>query len=154
MKTAIRYLLPIALLLSGSVQADAPDAEELTQMLNDFLAGASVNDLEAHDRFWAEDLIYTSSSGQRFGKADIVDRNAPPDEEEADDEPEMVYSAEDIRIHQYGDTAIVAFRLVGEQVGAVGAMNFYNTGTFLRREGVWKVVAWQATRIPEEGAAE
>jgi hypothetical protein len=25
---------------------------------------------------------------------------------------------------------------------------YYNTGTFLRRDGEWRVVAWQATRIP------
>lgn len=145
-------LLVLVLMFAGSLQADAPDAEELTQMLNAFLAGASVNDLDAHDRFWAEDLIYTSSAGQRFGKAAIVDRNAPPDESE--DEPEMVYSAEDIQINQYGDTAVVAFRLVGNQVEPPEVMNYLNTGTFLKRDGVWQVVAWQATRIPDESAAE
>ena len=74
------YVLVPILLFCGSLHAVAPDAEELTQMLHEFLAGASVNDLDAHDRFWAQELIYTSSSGQRFGKVDIVDRNAPPDD--------------------------------------------------------------------------
>ena len=146
MKRIVICLLLMA--ISNFARADAPDAEELTRMLNEFLAGASVNDLDAHDRFWAEDLIYTSSSGQRFGKSDIVDRNAPP--EEPAEAPSTVYSAEDIRINQYGDTAIVAFRLVGKQADPPEMLNYLNTGTFLRRDGEWKVVAWQATRIPKD----
>jgi len=29
-------------------------------------------------------------------------------------------------------------------------MNYLNTEMFLKRDGIWKVVAWQATRVPEE----
>ena len=46
----------------------APDAPELTKLLHEFLAGASRDDAAMHDRFWAEDLIYTGSSGRRIGK--------------------------------------------------------------------------------------
>jgi hypothetical protein len=55
-----------------SAAPPAPDAAELTKLLKDFLAGASRNDLAAHERFWTEDLIYTGSVGRRFGKADIL----------------------------------------------------------------------------------
>ena len=89
---------------------------------------------------------------QRFDKDDILGRNAPPDD--ADDEPTVVYSAEDIRIQQYGDTAIVAFRLVGTQAEPPQTLNYFNTGTFLKREGLWQVVAWQATKIPAELSAD
>lgn len=143
-------LLVMMLTAPGAVEAGSPDAAELTRMLNEFLAGASVNDLDAHRRFWADDLIYTSSTGQRFGKADIVDRNAPESEPEASEEPALVYSSEDVRIQQYGDTAIVAFRLVATPADGSAVSNFLNTGTFLKRDGVWQVVAWQATRVPEE----
>ena len=148
MKRFFLSALAVIVLFSSAVKADAPDAEALTAMLKEFLAGASVNDLDAHDRFWAEDLIYTSSSGQRFGKSAIVDRNAPP--EEPQDEPSTVYSAEDIQINQYGDTAIVAFRLVGKQADPPEVLQYLNTGTFLRRDGAWKVVAWQATKVPQQ----
>ena len=152
---ALKHGLVLSIVLFCiSAHAGAPDAEELTQMLNEFLAGASVNDLAAHDRFWAEDLIYTSSSGQRFGKDEILVRNAPPEDVEANDEPETVYSAEEIRIHQYGDTAIVAFRLVGKQAEPPQTLNYFNTGTFLKRDGQWQVVAWQATKIPPDSFKE
>src|SRR5262249_17245086 len=110
------FLLPMimALTLSLSAQAQtAPDPNELTRLLKEFLAGASLNDAAAHDRFWAEDLIYTGSSGRRIGKADIMrDMRSAPSSKPGD--PKTTYGAEDIRIQQYGDTAIVAFRLVGK----------------------------------------
>ena len=65
-------------------------------------------------------------------------------------EPETTYSAEDIRIQQYGTTAIVAFRLVGKtkKGNDTQVANFLNTGTFLKRDGKWQAVAWQATKVP------
>jgi hypothetical protein len=41
----------------------APDAAELTRLLDEFLAGASRNDAAVHDRFWGEPLVYTGSAG-------------------------------------------------------------------------------------------
>ena len=125
----------------------APDAAELTKLLNDFLAGAGRNDAAMHDRFWAEDLIYTGAAGRR-GKAEIMKdvRSSPT----LIREQRTTYSAEDIRIQQYGNTAIVAFRLVARVEGRddVDITHHFNTGTFLRRDGKWQVVSWQATRLP------
>lgn len=125
----------------------APAAAELTKLLNEFLAGASHNDVAMHDRFWAEDLIYTGSGGRRRGKAEIMKdvRSAPPPKA---GDPKTVYTAEDIRIQQYGNTAIVAFRLVAttEKDGKSEVANYLNTGTFLKRKGKWQVVSWQATK--------
>jgi len=159
MKRVHQALSILWLLLSAGSAVAGDDTAELTQMLNNFLAGASIDDAAAHDRFWAEDLIYTSSSGERIGKADIMNglkASASANRDEAaTEQPPTVYTAEDIRIHQYGDTAIVAFKLVGttprageNTVAAPEVLYYYNTGTFLRRGGVWQVVAWQATRIP------
>src|SRR5262247_1572858 len=128
--------------------AATPQAE-LTTLVEEFLAGASRNDAAVHDRFWADDLIYTGSSGRRIGKADIMrDVRSSPAPKAGD--PTTTYSAEDIRIQQYGDTAIVAFRLIGktEKEGKTEVANYLNTGTFLRRNGKWQVVSWQATKMP------
>ena len=61
-----------------------------------------------------------------------------------------VFTAEDIRIQQYGNTAIVAFRLVGvtESGEKSQVANYLNTGTLLKRNGTWRVVSWQATMMP------
>jgi hypothetical protein len=119
-------------------------------MLNEFLAGASRNDAVIHDRFWAEDLIYTRSAGVRIGKAELMKgvRSAPATKP---DDPKVVYRAADVRIQQYGTTAIVAFELVAasEKDGKTSISKYLNTGTFLKRKGKWQVVAWQSTAVPK-----
>jgi len=146
-----RILSTVFLLLisSAAVCAQAPDAAALTGLLNEFLAGAGRNDAAMHERFWAEDLIYTGSSGRRVGKADIMRdvRSAPAPKAS---EPVTVFTAEDVRIQQYGDTAVVAFRLVGTTArgGATEVSKFLNTGTFFKHGGRWQAVSWQATRLP------
>jgi uncharacterized protein DUF4440 len=133
----------------GAHAQTAPDSAELTRLLKSFLDGASRNDSAMHDRFWAEDLIYTGSAGRRIGKADIMrgQRSAAPPRPAG---PTTTYTAEDVRIQQYGTTAIVAFRLVGVTANGdrTETANYLNTGTFLKRGGKWQVVAWQSTRMP------
>ncbi len=144
--------LAVLVLLSVSVNAQtAPAAAELTKLLNEFLAGASRNDVAVHDRFWAEDVIYTGSGGRRRGKADIMrDVRSAPAPKPGD--PTTIYTAADIRIQQYGDVAVVAFRLVATTTKDAKSevMNYLNSGTFVKRDGKWQVVNWQSTRVPAE----
>jgi hypothetical protein len=147
MKFSNALMLILLLMVSPLVQA-SPDETQLTRLLNEFMAGASVDDKAAHDRFWAEELVYTSSSGERFGKAEIMSSFDDP-AESADDEPAMEYSAEDVRVQVYGETAVVTFRLLGTRPTMPPTVSqFLNTGTFLKRDGEWRAVAWQATKIP------
>jgi Domain of unknown function (DUF4440) len=148
----MKKLLSVTLLLfvATTVSAQtAPDAAELTKLLNDFLAGASRNDVAVHERFWADDLIYTRSAGRRVNKAEVMhDVRNTPAPKPAD--PKTIYTAEDIRIQQYGDTAVVAFRLVATTEKSVA--NLLNSGTFVKRNGKWQVVNWQSTRMPRTEA--
>jgi uncharacterized protein YciI len=134
--------------------APSPAAGELTALVNEFLAGVSRNDASVHERFWADDLVYTRAAGERVGKADILRdaRSAPPPKP---GDATTAYAAEDVRVQQYGDTAVVAFRLVGK-TGANPSESYLNTGTFVKRAGRWQAVAWQATRMaaPKETAAK
>src|SRR5262245_47391439 len=144
----------LLLFVTGAVSAQtAPDAAELTKLLNDFLAGASRNDAAIHEQFWADDLIYTRSAGRRVNKADVMhDVRTAPAPKPTD--PKTIYTAEDIRIQQYGDTAVVAFRLVAttDIGGSKQVANLLNSGTFVKREGKWQVVNWQSTRMPRTEA--
>lgn len=152
MKKIVSATLLLLLVTSISAQT-APDAAELTKLLNDFLAGASRNDATIHERFWADDLIYTRSAGRRVNKAEVMqDVRSTPAPKPSD--PKTVYTAEDIRIQQYGDTAVVAFRLVAttETGGAKYIANLLNSGTFVKRDGKWQVVNWQSTRMPRTEA--
>ena len=149
----MKNLILILTLLLGAHSAGASDVEELTSMLQDFLANSDKE--AAHQGFWAEDLVYSSSAGLRFGKADILAGFEPTDDaaEAGDDAPTMVFSGEEVDVRVYDDMAVVAFKLVGtptDEAAGDDVLYYYNTGTFLKREGVWQVVAWQATKIPPQ----
>ena len=153
MKRILLTSLSLLLIASALPAQTAPDAAELTKLLQDFLAGASKNDIAMHDRFWADELVYTSALGRRKGKADIMrELREETKTTPKPDEGTAVYTAEDVRIQQYGDTAVVAFRLVAttDKAGTKTVANYFNTGTFLKRNGKWQVVAWQATALPKE----
>jgi uncharacterized protein YciI/ketosteroid isomerase-like protein len=148
--------------VSMAVSADAAQARtapssaaaELTALVNDFLAGVSRNDASVHERFWADDLVYTRAAGERIGKAEILrDARSAPSPKAGD--AATLYAAEDVRVQQYGDTAVVAFRLVGT-TGTNASESYLNTGTFVKRGGRWQAVAWQATRMaaPKDTAAK
>lgn len=157
-------LLPLVLVLPlaaiaqtqspAATQSNPATVNELTAMLRQFLSDASTNNAAGFDKFFADDVIYTRSAGAVTTKAEIMKSvtGAQPSTDS-----KATYSAEDITVHDYGDTAIVAFRLVGRtehKDGKVEEAYFRNTGTFLRRNGRWQVVAWQATKIPEQPAPQ
>lgn len=139
-------VLLLNIVATAALADPAPDGAALERLLAEFLAGASRNDSTVHKSFWADDLVYTSSAGRRFGKAEILQgvRTAPPPQP---GDPVTEYSAEDVRIQQYDGTAVVAFRLVGKtrQADSTQVRTYFNTGTFVRRDGKWQAVAWQAT---------
>ena len=140
--------LPVLLILLLSLAAPWVLAEKvestLRMLLDEFLAGASINDAAAHERFWAEELVYTSSVGARFGKAEIMaGLAAAAESEEAGPGPS--YSARDVRVQVFGETAVITFQLVAEQADEPTEL-FYNTGVFRTINGRWQAVVWQATR--------
>ncbi|NDQ57874.1 MAG: nuclear transport factor 2 family protein [Acidipila sp.] len=156
-------VLSVGLLILAAAGAQGPaesaTAREVTGMLRQFLIDAARNDRAGFEKFFADDVIYTRAVGVVISKADILkslDTDKPPADSKT------TYSAEDVTVHEYGDTAVVAFRLLAvtaQNESKVGMANtesesYRNTGTFLRRNGKWQVVAWQATKITESGATE
>lgn len=144
MKTILLFFNFLLFALPSNSQSN--EIKELTKLLHAFMEGASINDRETHDNFWAEDLIYTSSNGTRFGKSEIM--SGFEHEPEGTDAPKTIFTAEDIQINVYDDMAVVAFKMKGTTGEAV--QYYYNSGTFLKRAGNWKVVNWQATKIPNQ----
>lgn len=146
-------LLPFLMILLSYGQpafaAQAPATAELTQLLHEFLSAASTNDRAVFDRFFAEDVIYTRSAGVTIGKSDIMKSLSQP---RPSDRPSPAYDADEITVHQYGNFAIVNFRLIAKS-DADGTPQYYrNTGSFVKHDGMWQAVAWQSTKVPEASA--
>lgn len=125
---------------------------QIRTMLLDFLKGVPSNDPHVFDTFFADDVIYTRGAGVVITKPDIM-KGLGTTSTTPKHEPEVTYDAEDIQVRQYGDTAILAFRLVQHTPGKPDN-SFRNSGTFLKRNGKWQVVLWQATPIPVEKKEE
>jgi hypothetical protein len=157
-----------ALAQDATPTADAQAVADITALVNDFLE--HVDQAATHDRFWAADLVYTSSSGEVTSKAEIMKGfEAPPAAAEAKatdtkpeeakpedarpdaakpEEPPERYTAEDILVRPHGDAAALTFRLVRHAPD--GTRHYYrNSGMLLRRDGRWQVITWQATKVPE-----
>ena len=154
----LSFILLSVILLCYSNMVIAGDKEQLQKLLNSFLTDNTQSALEKHTNFWADDLIYTISACERFDKKFIVDgiknsndKNVSDNNtNEADKYTSPTYSAEDIDIRLYGSTAIVAFKLIANinNLNTKKQIQYFNTGTFLKRNDIWQVVAWQATKIP------
>ena len=157
---AVRFVLALlgALCLAGAISAHAEEKRpaapapgqtqaEITKLLNDFLTFNS--DAAQHDRFWADDLVYTSSAGLVKTKPDIMKSfsdaaKTAPTKPAA---PGPAYSAEDVLVRVYAGTAALTFRLVARNPDGTVA-TFRNSGTLLHRNGRWQVITWQATKEP------
>lgn len=154
MKRVIATLLAFAMTASTHATADATagatanataGAEaQLRAQLAAFVEGAAANDAAVHDAFWAEELVYTSSSGTRFGKAELmagVHASGPADPADV----EASYGARDVIVRLVGELGLLDFTLVAFE--ADGAEQLYlNSGTFVWRDGRWQAVNWQATK--------
>jgi len=146
--------LILALVAPIVAQQKATATDELTALLHHFLDAAGRNDKAVFQSFWAEDVLYTGSSGRHVTKADIM---KSLDEPAKPDEPQSTFDADQITVHAYGDFAVVAFRLIQNVVNKDGSKEthyYRNTGTFQKRDGRWQAIAWQATKVPEPEKAK
>lgn len=137
-------LVACCLFMPGQLWAN--DKAELSALLTEFLDGATRNDPAIHNKYWADELIYTSSAGRRFGKAELMASVSSRGELKPEDIT-MRYSSEDLQILLYPDMAVVAFTLVGQSDSET--LRFLNSGTFVKRNGQWQAVSWQATRLAD-----
>jgi len=127
---------------------------EVTALLNEFLS--KVDSSAMHERFWADDLIYVGNGGAVRTKAEIVKSvkdgeakaaEAAKDAAKKPDDPKVTFGAEDMTIRQFGETAVLNFKLVQHTEGKPDQA-YRNAGVLVLRNGKWQVISWQATKVP------
>lgn len=142
----MKQLLAIVLLSLSSSLALANDSVE--SRLEWFLS--TVTCASTHQAFWADDLIYTSSTGARFGKATIVEGMSG-----CDDSASVRYEAADVTVRYVNDVALLTFQLLMFEGNAEQPVSrFYNSGVLVNQSGEWQATMWQATVIPNPSASE
>ena len=102
-------------------------------------------DLDALDRYVADDLTFTTPHGTVLTKPMVFDRvrsgRMKVDHMEVDD----------LSIREHGDAAIVTYRAVTRYSddGVMVDGTVRSTTIYLRREGVWKLAAAQQSLITD-----
>lgn len=142
----VKLCLSVLLLATASNVYAGED--EVIVTIDQFLYGASVNDATIHNQFWAEELIYTSSSGSRFGKAELMaemEDTTPTAEENVT----TWFTASNPHINYVEGVAIANFVLVASNPAGEVQNRYYNTGVFVFRDMRWQAINWNATVIPE-----
>jgi len=135
----MKYLIIACFMLFITPTHAEDDQQALTDLVIEFLS--KVDDKDMHERFWADDLIYTSSAGSRFGKNVIMSGFGS-------DSDKSTYSAENLSVNLLGDAAVVTLTLV--RLTAQGeTLNYLNTTVFAKRKGAWVAVNHQSTKVPE-----
>jgi ketosteroid isomerase-like protein len=122
--------------------------DELVSLIEEFLKNVPNNERATFDAFFADDVLYTRGTGVVITKKDILADTGKTTVPRAN----ATFSGEEFTVHRYGDTAVVNFRLVmhATENDKPVTRTFRNTGTFMRRNGRWQAVAWQATPIAEK----
>src|ERR1051325_10147502 len=147
---AVAALLPMMAMAQATKPSASQDpvVQQVTERVRDFLSKVPKNDPAVFQDFFADDVIYTRSAGVTVTKADIL-KNI---DVRAANEPQATFAADDFTVHPYGDMAVVNFRLIMHNVedGKPVTVYYRNTGTFLKRNGKWQAVAWQATKAAED----
>lgn len=148
MHTPRRALLAVILLVltGGGAYAQASNAEADVRATDAQRFAAMVaRDRPALERLLADDLSYTHSTGQVESKAQFLESIASGT---------LLYRAiepEEVAVRVYGETAVVTGRaaLRVENRGQAMALPVRFTSVYVRKDGRWKLAAWQSTRLPE-----
>ena len=153
MRTARRAMLApllatvLAILVTGGGFAQAPQAAEKDVRAVDAqrFAAMVARDRQALERLLADDLTYTHSTGQVESKAQFLESIASGT---------LVYRSiapEEVAVRVYGETAVVTGRAVirVDTRGQALVLPVRFTSVYVRKAGLWRLAAWQSTRLPE-----
>lgn len=102
-------------------------------------------DKAALNSILADDFIFTDEDGQVYNKAQYIEAVAQVKVES--------YSLDDLTTRVSGDTGVVAGRWTGKMTvdGKQSSGAFRFTDTFAKRQGRWRAIASQDTRIRQSG---
>jgi len=138
-------LLGAAMAAASPALAGTGDGERAVLEAQDRRFAATVAaDLDALGRILADDVTYTHSSGVVESRAEYLEalksgkyryRSMAPEER---------------RVRVFSDVAVVtgACRVLVQASGRERDIRLRFTEVYLRRDGAWRMVAWQSTLIP------
>jgi ketosteroid isomerase-like protein len=132
----------LLLLPASAVFAQSSGSADARKTIDAFLAAVKNNDVAAAERFLADDLIYTHSTGVVETKSQYLAKLRSGDQK---------YSSFDLTnpvIRTYGNAAVLnsQIRMQGATKGVPFDNNLFIMQVWAKQGGSWKLVAHQTTR--------
>lgn len=136
---------PIGEKVGEKVAATASPEQAVRQLFDELVGSYTKNDASAPTRILADDFTFTNPSGEVMTKEQRIGEIKPGGIQFDS------YTADDVKVRVYGDTAVVTHRatLSGKRGAQSLAGQYRATTVFVKKGGNWQVVAAQSTRIPE-----
>ena len=121
----------------GAQQRDEKMLAELNERSVQAENKASREELEP---ILADDITIIRSTGVIEDKQRMLERVASY-------KSGRIREIEEANVSVYGDSAVVTSRIALREPGGEISGRFWNTLVFVKREGGWRCVTWQVTRI-------
>jgi ketosteroid isomerase-like protein len=134
-----------------SSSADASNTgEALKKVAREMVGAFWRGDKQALDRIFADTFLDTNSDGYLATKSQLIESVRP-----LPAGVELTFDIEDAEVREYGDVAVMAYRMViGEEIyGRRLKQQFRVTDTFIQRGGRWQMIARQEGRIQADRVA-
>lgn len=149
-----RLFLAAALLVFAAPQAlsQVSDEKSVRQTLDELMTALNSNDTDAAGRIYSDDYIIVLADGSTTTKAQRL---------AAMKSGELKYrslAVGDLKVRQYGDTAVANYRVTGKTVGRAGEQDVSSQAMVMlvKRDGRWWVVSSQLTdnAVSQSGAGD
>lgn len=133
----------VALILAAGQETPASEAVRAAESQR--LRALVTADYAALDRLLADDLTYTHSTAKVDTKATYLEPLLSGRTRYQSLEPA------DVQVRIYGTTGVVTgiLRSVALVSGKESRTNMRFTNVWVERDGRWRMVAWQSTRLPD-----
>ena len=130
-------LLTVVLNMFSLIVSAQEKTEDVIKALEQRRFTAQTNkDEKTLNEIYADDVIYTHSSGLREGKTDYI-KNTVSGKWNYQE-----LTLEELNVQPFGTTAIGTGRV------KIGANTLIYTVVYLKRKGKWQLVNWTSTKMP------
>ncbi len=119
--------------------------DEIITLENRRIEAMTKQDVQALEGILADDLSYTHSTGRLESKAEFISSLT------SGRTKYQSIERDDVNVRQYGDTAVVTgsakFHVTANGQDMKFQVRF--TDVYAKRDDVWRMVAWQSTKLPD-----
>ena len=119
--------------------------DEVTTLENQRIEAVTSCDIPTLEKILSDDLTYTHSTGALESKSDFLDSLSSRRTQYKS------ISRSDVKVRHYDSSAIITGQASLHIIANAQDIRFQVrfTNVYVKRDNMWRMVAWQSTRVPE-----